>query len=41
VIGRTRSLTWRIARRSAFERLLRTRRELRDEVVALAEEMGV
>ncbi len=41
VIGRTRSLTWRIARRSAFERLLRTRRELRDEVIALAEEMGV
>jgi glycerol-3-phosphate O-acyltransferase/dihydroxyacetone phosphate acyltransferase len=41
VIGRTRSLTWRIARRSAFERLLRTRAALRDEIVALAEEMGV
>jgi 1-acyl-sn-glycerol-3-phosphate acyltransferase len=41
VIGRTRSLTWRIARRSAFERLLRTRAALRDEIVTLAEEMGV
>jgi glycerol-3-phosphate O-acyltransferase / dihydroxyacetone phosphate acyltransferase len=41
VIGRTRALTWRIARRSAFERLMRTRGELRDEIVALAEEMGV
>lgn len=41
VIGRARSLTWRIARRSAFERLLRTRRALRDEIVALAEQMGV
>jgi glycerol-3-phosphate O-acyltransferase/dihydroxyacetone phosphate acyltransferase len=41
VIGRTRSLTWRIARRSAFERLMRTRAALRDEIVALAEEMGV
>jgi glycerol-3-phosphate O-acyltransferase/dihydroxyacetone phosphate acyltransferase len=41
VIGRTRSLTWRIARRSAFDRLLRTRAALRDEIVALAEEMGV
>ena len=27
--------------RSAFERLMRTRGELRDEIVALAEEMGV
>ena len=41
VIGRTRALTWRIARRSAFERLMRTRGELRDDLVALAEEMGV
>jgi 1-acyl-sn-glycerol-3-phosphate acyltransferase len=41
VIGRTRALTWRIARRSAFERLMRTRGELRDEIAALAEEMGV
>jgi glycerol-3-phosphate O-acyltransferase/dihydroxyacetone phosphate acyltransferase len=41
VIGRTRALTWRVARRTAFERLMRTRRELRDEIVALAEEMGV
>ena len=41
VIGRTRSLTWRIARRSAFERLMRTRAALRDEIAALAEEMGV
>jgi len=41
VIGRTRALTWRIARRSAFERLMRTRGGLRDEIVALAEEMGV
>ena len=41
VIGRTRALTWRIARRSAFERLMRTRAALRDEIVALAEEMGV
>jgi hypothetical protein len=41
VIGRTRALTWRIARRSAFERLMRTRGALRDEIVALAEEMGV
>jgi glycerol-3-phosphate O-acyltransferase/dihydroxyacetone phosphate acyltransferase len=41
VIGRTRALTWRIARRSAFERLMRTRGELRDEIVALAAEMGV
>ncbi|HEV7427661.1 MAG TPA: lysophospholipid acyltransferase family protein [Thermoanaerobaculia bacterium] len=41
VIGRTRALTWRIARRSAFERLMRTRSELRDEIVALAVEMGV
>jgi len=41
VIGRTRALTWRIARRSAFERLMRTRGALRDEIIALAEEMGV
>ena len=41
VIGRTRALTWRIARRSAFERLMRTRGELRDEIVALAQEMGI
>ena len=41
VIGRTRALTWRIARGSAFERLMRTRRELREELVALAEEFGV
>jgi len=41
VIGRTRALTWRIARRSAFQRLMRTRSELRDEIVALAEDMGV
>ena len=41
VIGRTRALTWRVARGSAFERFMRTRRELRDEIVALAEEMGV
>jgi 1-acyl-sn-glycerol-3-phosphate acyltransferase len=41
VAGRTRTLTWRIARRRAFERLMRTRRELRDELTALAEEMGV
>jgi glycerol-3-phosphate O-acyltransferase/dihydroxyacetone phosphate acyltransferase len=41
VIGHTRALTWRIARQSAFERLLRTRRALRDEIVALAEEMGL
>jgi glycerol-3-phosphate O-acyltransferase/dihydroxyacetone phosphate acyltransferase len=41
VIGRTRALTWRIARRSAFERLMRTRGALRDEIVALAQEMGV
>ncbi|MEA2325280.1 MAG: hypothetical protein QOE68_239, partial [Thermoanaerobaculia bacterium] len=41
VIGCTRALTWRLARRSAFERLMRTRGELRDEIVALAEEMGV
>ena len=41
VIGRTRALTWRVARRRAFERLMRTRRELRDELAALAEEIGV
>jgi len=41
VIGRTRVLTWRLARHAAFARLMRTRRELRDEIVALAEEMGV
>jgi 1-acyl-sn-glycerol-3-phosphate acyltransferase len=41
VIGRARALTWRVARRSAFERLLRTRRALRDEIVELAEQMGV
>ncbi|HXH39690.1 MAG TPA: lysophospholipid acyltransferase family protein [Thermoanaerobaculia bacterium] len=41
VIGRARVLTWRVARGKAFERLMRTRRELRDEIVALAEEMGV
>jgi glycerol-3-phosphate O-acyltransferase/dihydroxyacetone phosphate acyltransferase len=41
VIGRTRALTWRVARRAAFARLMRTRHELRDEIVALAEEMGV
>jgi glycerol-3-phosphate O-acyltransferase/dihydroxyacetone phosphate acyltransferase len=41
VIGRTRALTWRVARRTAFARLMRTRRELRDEIEALAEEMGV
>jgi 1-acyl-sn-glycerol-3-phosphate acyltransferase len=41
VIGRTRALTWRLARRSAFDRLMRTRAELREEIVALAEEMGV
>ena len=41
VIGRTRALTWRLARRSAFDRLMRTRAALREEIVALAEEMGV
>lgn len=41
VIGRSRALTWRIARASAFARLMRTREELRDEIVALADEMGV
>jgi 1-acyl-sn-glycerol-3-phosphate acyltransferase len=41
VIGRTRALTWRIARRQTFARLMRTRSELRDEVVALAGEMRV
>lgn len=41
VIGRTRALTWRVARRQAFGRLMRTRQELRDEVVALAGEMSV
>lgn len=41
VIGRTRALTWRVARRQAFARLMRTRQELRDEVVALAGEMSV
>lgn len=41
VIGRTRALTWRVARRTAFARLMRTRHELRDEIVALAGEMGV
>jgi len=41
VVGHTRALTWRIARRSAFARLMRTRAKLRDEIVALAEEMGV
>ncbi len=41
VIGRTRTLTWRVARRTAFTRLMHTRRELRDEIEALAEEMGV
>lgn len=41
VIGRARALTWRIARRSTFERLLHTRRALRDEIEALAEQMGV
>lgn len=41
VIGRTRALTWRVARRQAFARLMRTREELRDEVVALAGEMSV
>jgi glycerol-3-phosphate O-acyltransferase / dihydroxyacetone phosphate acyltransferase len=41
VIGRTRALTWRVARRTAFARLMRTRHELREEIVALAAEMGV
>lgn len=41
VIGRTRALTWRVARRAAFARLMRTRHELRDEIVSLAGEMGV
>ncbi len=41
VIGRTRALTWRVARRTAFARLMRTRSELREEIEALAEEMGV
>lgn len=41
VIGRTRALTWRVARRTAFARLMRTRHELRDEIVAMAGEMGV
>jgi 1-acyl-sn-glycerol-3-phosphate acyltransferase len=41
VIGRTRALTWRAARRTAFARLMRTRQELREEIEALAEEMGV
>lgn len=41
VIGHTRALTWRIARQSAFERLLRTRRALLDEIMALAEKLGV
>jgi 1-acyl-sn-glycerol-3-phosphate acyltransferase len=41
VVGRTRALTWRVARRSAFDRLMRTRATLRAEIVALADEMGV
>jgi glycerol-3-phosphate O-acyltransferase/dihydroxyacetone phosphate acyltransferase len=41
VIGRTRALTWRVARARAFARLMRTRGELRNEIEALAEEMGV
>jgi glycerol-3-phosphate O-acyltransferase/dihydroxyacetone phosphate acyltransferase len=41
VIGRTRALTWRVARARAFARLMRTRDELRNEIEALAEEMGV
>lgn len=41
VIGRARALTWRVARRQAFARLMRMREELRDEVVALAGEMSV
>ena len=41
VAGRTRALTWRVARRTAFARLMRTRREIREEIEALAEEMGV
>jgi 1-acyl-sn-glycerol-3-phosphate acyltransferase len=35
VIGRARALTWRIARRSAYERLLAQQREIREEIVAL------
>jgi len=41
VIGRTRALTWRIARSGAFKRLMHTRAQLRDEIAALADEMGV
>ncbi len=41
VIGRTRTLTWRVARSAAFARLMRTRVALRDEIAALAEELGV
>lgn len=37
VIGRTRALTWRIARRRAYERLRNEQRAIRGEIEALAE----
>lgn len=39
VIGRARALTWRIARRKAYERLLAEQREIRLAIVALGEEL--
>src|ERR1051325_166076 len=37
VVGRTRALTWRIARRRAYERLRNEQRAIRAEIEALAE----
>lgn len=37
VIGRTRALTWRIARRGAYERLRNEQRAIREEIAALDE----
>ena len=35
VIGRARALTWRVARRSAYARLVAQQRAIRDEIVEL------
>jgi glycerol-3-phosphate O-acyltransferase/dihydroxyacetone phosphate acyltransferase len=39
VIGRARALTWRLARRRAYERLLARQRAIHDEIVALDDAM--
>ena len=36
VVGRARALTWRVARRRAYERLLAQQRSIHDEIVDVA-----